>query len=281
MTRIPHFNFPAFHDAAADLRRRGYSVTSPAELDSPAAKQAAEESPDGDPSHYAHGETWGDLLARDVKLIADGGIEAIVVLPGWEKSRGGRLETFVGRLCGLPILQYPTLTAALPDDVNIAHAHESLVEEYEEEAEWDGEPQNMKWVPDDIFSDEHRIVDSLTGGAKGQKLPQFGALDPEALLELARVAGFGALKYERMNYMKGFAWSLSYDALQRHVHEFWAGREFDEESGLPHMAHAGWQCMCLVSFASRGLGTDDRISAGGHQVGRRRVSATKDEDRAR
>jgi hypothetical protein len=109
-----------------------------------------------------------------------------------------------------------------------------------------------------MSSEEVRITDPKTGGQKGQKSEQLGALDPAALMEVAKVAGFGATKYERMNYMKGFNWSLAYDALQRHLHEFWDGNEIDPESGLPHAAHAAWQCLCLLSFSRRGLGTDDR-----------------------
>ena len=254
MTGHANFNFPAFHAAADDLRSRGYVVVSPAELDSPAAKKAAEESPDGDPSHYAENESWGDLLARDVKLIADGGIEAIVVLPGWHTSRGAKLETFVARLCGVPILEYPDLNEVHVDLIDVAHgvkeAHSKI-------------PINTlrSALPAD---GETRITDPTTGGQKGSKLAQFGSLDPDALLKVAEVAGFGATKYERLNYMKGFAWSLAYDALMRHMHEFWAGREIDEESGLPHTAHAAWQAMCLLSFSLHGLGTDDRICAGRH-----------------
>jgi hypothetical protein len=97
MSGIPQFNFPAFHSAAAALRGAGYTVVSPAEEDYKyGVGQQAEKSVDGDASKLT--ETWGQILARDVILLADGGIEGIVFLPGWEKSRGARLEATVGLL---------------------------------------------------------------------------------------------------------------------------------------------------------------------------------------
>jgi hypothetical protein len=107
MTGIPQFNIPAFDAAAEDLRSLGHDVVSPAELDDPETRAAALLSLDGAPGEgSANGETWGDFLARDVKLITDGGIEAIAVIPGWERSRGARLETFVAFLNGVPTYEY-------------------------------------------------------------------------------------------------------------------------------------------------------------------------------
>lgn len=108
MTGIPQFNFPAFDGAALLLRAMGHDVVSPAELDDPVDRKAALASPDGSALSYGQGvkKTWGEFLARDVKLLADGGIEAVVVLPGWENSRGARLETYVANaLHALPVFR--------------------------------------------------------------------------------------------------------------------------------------------------------------------------------
>lgn len=125
MTHIPKFNFPAFDDAAMRLRNAGFDVISPAELDDPVDRAAALASPDGSALDYGKGvkKTWGEFLARDVRLIADDGIEAIVVLPGWEKSRGARLETFVAnRLCDLPVYRLDGFTLHPVSDIEMFRA---------------------------------------------------------------------------------------------------------------------------------------------------------------
>lgn len=108
MSGVPHFNIPLFKLAAEDLRARGYEVVSPAELDSPKMQELALASTDGDLKSLedSTGETWGDVLARDVKLISDGGITGIIFLPGWHKSRGARLEATVGLLNNLKFAEY-------------------------------------------------------------------------------------------------------------------------------------------------------------------------------
>ena|SRR3990167_5605717 len=113
---------------------------------------------------------------------------------------------------------------------------------------------------------EVRVVDEVTGGAKGQKLAELGAADPRALMEVAKVAGYGGIKYERYNFAKGYRWSLSYDALQRHLHAFWDHEDIDPESGLYHLAAACWHCLALLTFSMRGLGTDDRFPQNGPKL---------------
>jgi hypothetical protein len=105
---------------------------------------------------------------------------------------------------------------------------------------------------------ETRYIDPLTGGEKGQKEARLGGADPMALSELAKVYGMGEQKYARYNYLRGYPWSLSVDALYRHLLAFLGGEEYDPESGLLHTAHVAWHALTLTSFQMRGVGTDDR-----------------------
>ena len=95
MTGVPRYNIPAFDAAAAALRAKGYSIVSPAELDDPEVRAASYASPDGKGST---GRTWGEFLARDVKIVADD-VQGMILLEGWQESRGAKLEVYVGLLC--------------------------------------------------------------------------------------------------------------------------------------------------------------------------------------
>lgn len=126
MTGLPQFNFPVFDTAKKELELLGYIVVSPADLDDPASREAALASPDGAPgSGSANGETWADFLKRDVKLIADE-VDAVAVLPGWENSKGSKLETFVARLCRKPVIYLETLEPV--DEFELLSAWASVLE---------------------------------------------------------------------------------------------------------------------------------------------------------
>ena len=84
-------------------------------------------------------------------------------------------------------------------------------------------------------------------------------IPPGPLLELSKVYGFGATKYDDHNYIKGYDWSLSYGAMQRHLMAWLSGEDVDPESGRLHLGHAAWHCFCLMVFYQEGLGTDDRV----------------------
>ena len=107
MSGIKSFNYPLFDQVAGWLREDGHEAFSPAEMDDPDTRAKAIASKDGILVDGAlNGDTWGDFLARDVKLIADSPINAICLLPGWEKSRGARLEAFVAISLGYPAYEW-------------------------------------------------------------------------------------------------------------------------------------------------------------------------------
>lgn len=116
-------------------------------------------------------------------------------------------------------------------------------------------------------SGEVRVVDPTTGGAKGSKLARYDLVPQDALWALAEHFGRGARKYEDRNWEKGYAWSLSYAALQRHLAQWWQGEDIDpdpsllDEDGVPrslHLTAVAWHAMVLLSFALREAGTDNR-----------------------
>lgn len=93
-------------------------------------------------------------------------------------------------------------------------------------------------------------VTSETGGQKGVKSARFELIDTPWLWDVAEVCGFGAEKYDDDNWRKGYDWKLTYGALNRHLSQFWMRQDRDDESGLPHLAHAAWHTMVLHRFSS-------------------------------
>ena len=81
MSGLPESNYPAFNHAAARLRAMGYSVENPAEC-------------------YWQ-PTWLAYMRIAVAKLAR--CDAIVMLPGWEASRGAKVEHALAVLHDLPV----------------------------------------------------------------------------------------------------------------------------------------------------------------------------------
>lgn len=101
MTGLPYANIPVFDAAASLLRSKGLNITSPAELDDDKIRNESLQ----DATGRLHAGSWGEFLARDVRLLADS-LNAVVVLPGWHLSRGATLEVYVAITCGYPLFKY-------------------------------------------------------------------------------------------------------------------------------------------------------------------------------
>lgn len=95
MTNVEDWNFPAFHEAARRLRLLGHEVINPADNDN------------GDTSHdRAH------YMRQDIGHVL--AVEGVAVLPGWQNSRGAKLEVLLAIELGLPIIDAETLEPIKP-----------------------------------------------------------------------------------------------------------------------------------------------------------------------
>lgn len=114
------------------------------------------------------------------------------------------------------------------------------------------------------MSDEVRVVDPVTGGAKGSKLATPSSIPADVLWELAEHHGKGRAKYPddpetgQPNWTKGYDWRLSMDALERHLLQFAIGEDFDEETGTSHLVAVAWHAMALRYFQLHAKGRDYR-----------------------
>lgn len=121
----------------------------------------------------------------------------------------------------------------------------------------DGDPTRMTEA-----HSSHHVGDDCAGGHSdleqggafkfdtGPEKLRYDLIPPYALEQLVRVYTHGAAKYSDVNYLKGGGMSYRriLAALMRHVEAFRAGETDDPDSGLPHMAHAAWQCFTLMTY---------------------------------
>ena len=82
MTGIYNNNYEEFHKNTKFLRDLGWTVISPAEMDAELGV---------DPTQPFSEEQYLNTLRHDYKALAD--CDSIAFMPGWEKSRGAKLES--------------------------------------------------------------------------------------------------------------------------------------------------------------------------------------------
>lgn len=87
---------------------------------------------------------------------------------------------------------------------------------------------------------------------------RYDLLEPHSLEQLVTVFTTGARKYSERNWEKGMKWSKMLASLKRHIAAFEKGEDYDPETGLPHMSHAAWNAMGLVTYMKYHPEYDDR-----------------------
>jgi hypothetical protein len=257
-------------------------------------------------------------LAKDLKWIARNA-DVVIVLPGWESSKGALAEVALAHALGLIVTAYddqadgfadPYLVT--PDEYQATRgALQRELGEIPVEDLWadgndygyratgdaavhqsDPEPEtvvdpfdtsfiklpkaftehfgiNAEFVADRTLKDGEVRVTSSSGGEKGKKPQRFELIPARPLWLLAELYGKGALKYEDRNWERGYPWSLSYGAANRHMNLFWQGEDYDahkddcpedcnQHTGLPHLICAVFHMFGLTEFMETKNEFDDR-----------------------
>jgi len=228
MRGIAQFNFPAFHNATEYLRRVGHEVFNPAERDGDVGFDPTEMCGDEDLAEL--GFSLREALAADTEYISKHA-DAIALLPGWENSSGARAEFALAKALDLIVEPVDNF---LPDGGVYAGP---------------------------VLSGGEVRVTSTTGGQKGTKAERFDLIPAGPLRQLAHLYGNGATKYDDRNWERGYDWSLSFAAMQRHLWLFWGGEDIDAEMGLPHLTCAAFHAFALTEFLTTHPEFDNRAKS--------------------
>lgn len=236
MRGYPEFNFPTFDRAEKLLLEQGYEVWSPARHDRERGF---------DPTGLTGFENLNEI-GFDLRraLYADTGVitneaDAICLLPGWENSPGVRAELALAAAIGL----------------------------------WAGELADFEagcgapYLAGEYLNRPAVSLPAL-GGRKAVKPERYNLIPGDVLAEVARLYGQGATKYAERNWEAGYAQSLSFDALNRHLWAYWQDREdYDPESNCHHLAAVIFHAAAMMRGSWVHPQFDDRPPSGGRRNG--------------
>lgn len=243
MTGLPYFNFPAFEAATNVLREAGWFVYSPHEND---LEKGLKPDPLG--KTISNGMTYKELMKTDLWQVCD--CDAVIVLPGWEHSKGAKLEALVAHEVGVPVYTYLEQAKIEQEGSTLAHEFSSRPD-----------PENMAWPPGGGNSDLELVETAKamrqfdTGATRNtdeEQLDYEGFLSPLSLRRFAeymhahRFQADGTVR-DSDNWQKGIPRESYRKSLLRHTMDVWLdGREFDSREDVEN-------ALCGVIFNAQGL----------------------------
>ncbi len=101
MSNYKNHNFPAFFEADGKLREQGYEPINPAAYNVSDVESSLATWQEAHAYSIDYPEHWHAYIKADLRLVlqADG----VVLLPGWEKSRGACVEVVAAANIDIPI----------------------------------------------------------------------------------------------------------------------------------------------------------------------------------
>lgn len=229
MRGLPGLNFPAFFAADDDLTNAGWKIFNPAKNEG-----------DGD---------FADFMAIDLPAVCTH--DCVIVLEGWEKSQGARLETRVAVEIGHPVYAYVSEKWLGVERIPDAYVLDVFAT---------GGPPTACVQAGDIIRDKQTgeaftvtaystTTDTLPADSQARKDTPLasGVLDyfPAALCEVARVSKYGNDKHnpgQDLHWARGKS-SDHADALLRHLIDRGG---VDPDTGLRHSGELAWRALALL-----------------------------------
>lgn len=109
--------------------------------------------------------------------------------------------------------------------------------------------------------------------------PTISAIPPIAIIALGAAMKDGENKYGRFNWRAtGSTASVFYDALGRHLLDWYSGEDFASDSKISHLAHIMAGCAILIDSIATGTFKDDRQKISPSSVSRENMQAWKRTD---
>lgn len=121
-------------------------------------------------------------------------------------------------------------------------------------AQWKATPPSdyVKKVP-------RKLADNNVKTAAAAGKPTLSAVPPVALLALGAAMQDGANKYGKFNWRTtAVTASVFYDALHRHLLDWYNGEDFASDSKIHHLAHLMAGCAIILDATAAGVFKDDR-----------------------
>lgn len=250
MTGLPEFNMHAFNLCEGYLKAAGFEVHNPVAVD-------AEH---GIVLTGKNGHEEFDFLAamkRDLPLVMDA--DCVIVMPGWEESKGAQLEVHTALATGVPVF-----TILSQREIKTGCAPEASAPS-RTRAGTGGEENRVSSSPTQIDPDTGREISGWgidydrshppiqegvlpTDSAARKELPvTSGFLDyfPAAVAAVATVSKEGNDKHnpgEPLHHARGKSMDHA-DCIGRHLLE---RGSIDPQTGQRHSAQLAWRAMALL-----------------------------------
>jgi len=104
MRGIPRYNFPAFDRVAYVLRMEGHTVLSPADIDRQFGFDAMNLPVDHNCDGIPEGFDFKACVRRDIEAVLS--CDKVVMLPGWEHSKGAKSEKALAEWIGVIVEEW-------------------------------------------------------------------------------------------------------------------------------------------------------------------------------